>query len=51
VGAVDVPGQSYSHAGLHLFLMPNLQIDVHAAVGLNAGAADMFGGSGLSWRW
>lgn len=51
VGAVTVPGQAYSHAGFHLFLLPNLQIDVHAAVGLNAGAADMFGGSGLSWRW
>lgn len=51
VGAVSVPGQAYSHAGFHLFLRPNLQVDVHAAVGLNAGAADMFGGSGLSWRW
>lgn len=51
VGAVTVAGQAYSHAGLHFFLLPNLQIDVHAAVGLNEAAADFFGGSGLSWRW
>jgi hypothetical protein len=51
VGGVGVPQQAYSHGGLHWFLMPNLQIDIHAAVGLNEAAADFFGGSGLSWRW
>lgn len=51
VGAVDVAGQAYSHAGLHYFVRPNLQVDVHAAVGLNEAAADLFGGTGLSWRW
>jgi hypothetical protein len=51
VGAIGVPGQAYSHGGLHFFLRPNQQIDVHAAVGLNEAAADLFGGSGLSWRW
>lgn len=50
-GAVGVPQQAYSHGGLHWFLLPNLQIDFHAAVGLNEAAADFFGGSGLSWRW
>ncbi len=51
VGGVGVPQQAYSHGGLHWFLRPNLQVDVHAAVGLNEAAADFFGGSGLSWRW
>ena len=51
VGGVGVPQQAYSHGGLHWFLLPNLQVDVHAAVGLNEAAADFFGGSGLSWRW
>ena len=50
-GGIGVPTQAYSHGGLHYFLLPNLQIDVHAAVGLNAAADDMFGGAGLSWRW
>jgi hypothetical protein len=51
VGGVNVPQQAYSHGGLHWFLLPNLQLDVHAAVGLNEAAADFFGGSGISWRW
>jgi len=51
VGGVGVSQQAYSHGGLHWFLLPNLQIDLHAAVGLNEAAADFFGGSGLSWRW
>ncbi len=41
----------YTHPGVHYFILPNLQLDVHAAVGLNRSAIDMFGGSGLSWRW
>jgi hypothetical protein len=51
VGSQAVPGQAYSHAGFHYFLLPNLQLDVHAAVGLNAAADDFFGGSGVSARW
>ena len=51
VGGVGVPQQAYSHGGLHWFLLPDLQYDIHAAVGLNEAAADFFGGSGLSWRW
>jgi hypothetical protein len=51
VGSQAVPGQAYSHAGLHYFVLPNLQIDVHAAVGLNEAADDFFGGSGVSARW
>jgi hypothetical protein len=51
VGGINVPGQAYSHGGLHYFLLPNLQIDVHAAVGLNGAADDFFGGSGVSCRW
>ncbi|MFM8891470.1 MAG: transporter [Planctomycetia bacterium] len=50
-GAIGVPTQAYSHGGFHYFLLPNVQIDVHAAVGLNEAADDMFAGSGLSWRW
>ncbi|MFM7205429.1 MAG: transporter [Planctomycetaceae bacterium] len=50
-GGIGVPQQAYSHGGLHWFLLPNLQYDIHAAVGLNEAAADFFGGSGLSWRW
>ena len=42
VGGLGVPGQAYSHGGLHFFVRPNVQIDVHAAVGLNAAAADLF---------
>ncbi len=41
----------YTHPGVHYFILPNVQLDVHAAVGLNRSAIDMFGGSGLSWRW
>ena len=51
VGSQAVPGQAYSHAGIHYFLLPNLQFDVHAAVGLNGAADDFFGGSGVSARW
>ena len=51
VGSQSVPGQAYSHAGFHYFLLPNLQLDFHAAVGLNEAADDFFGGSGVSARW
>jgi len=51
VGALAASCQYYEHAGIHLFIMPNFQLDIHAGVGLNRAADDMFGGSGLSWRW
>jgi hypothetical protein len=50
-GAITAGCQYYEHAGLHYFIRPNLQLDFHAAVGLNRYADDFFGGSGLSWRW
>lgn len=51
VGSQSVPGQAYAHAGIQYFLLPNLQVDLHAAVGLNEAADDFFGGSGISARW
>ena len=51
VGSQSVPGQAYSHAGFHYFVLPNLQLDFHAAGGLNESADDFFGGSGVSARW
>ena len=51
VGSQSVPGQAYAHAGIQYFLLPNLQVDFHAAVGLNEAADDFFGGSGISARW
>jgi hypothetical protein len=50
-GAVVQPCQYYEHAGFHYFFLPNFQLDIHAAVGLNRAADDFFGGTGLSWRW
>lgn len=50
-GALAAPQEYYYHPGMHYFILPNLQLDFHAAVGLNRGAASFFGGSGLSWRW
>jgi hypothetical protein len=50
-GALTAQTQYYEHAGMHIFLRPNLQIDLHAGVGLNQAADNFFGGSGLSWRW
>ena len=51
VGSLAANVEWYTHPGLHYFIMPNLQLDFHAAVGLNRAADDLFGGSGLSWRW
>ncbi len=51
VGAELASVEWYVHPGVHYFLMPNLQLDFHAGLGLNAAADDFFGGSGLSWRW
>jgi hypothetical protein len=50
-GALAAQTQYYEHAGFHYFFLPNLQLDVHAGVGLNQAADNFFGGSGLSWRW
>jgi hypothetical protein len=50
-GALSAQTQYYEHCGLHYFIMPNLQIDLHAGVGLNQAADNFFGGTGLSWRW
>lgn len=50
-GALAALPEYYVHPGLHYFIRPNLQLDFHAAVGLNRNAANFFGGSGLSWRW
>lgn len=50
-GAIAAGPQYYEHAGMHYFLARNLQLDFHAAVGLNRYADDFFGGTGLSWRW
>lgn len=50
-GALTAQTQYYEHAGMHIFIRPNLQIDLHAGVGLNQAADNFFGGSGLSWRW
>lgn len=44
-----VTDQHYFHYGLHYFVTPKVQIDVHHAVGLNGAAADLaFTGIGLS---
>lgn len=51
VGAIVSSNEYYIHPGFHYFILPNLQLDVHAAVGLNRAADDLFGGSGISWRW
>ncbi|MCE9604755.1 MAG: transporter [Planctomycetia bacterium] len=50
-GALAAATQYYEHAGVHIFLMPNVQIDIHAGVGLNQAADDFFGGTGFCWRW
>lgn len=51
VGALAANLEYYSHPGVHIFFLPNLQLDVHAGVGLNREADNVFGGAGLSWRW
>ena len=51
VGAMAANVEWYTHPGIHYFILPNLQLDLHAAVGLNRAADDLFGGTGLSWRW
>lgn len=44
--------QAYFHTGTQYFLLPEVQFDVHAAVGLNAAADNLSNtGSGLCIRW
>jgi hypothetical protein len=43
--------EHYFHSGFVYLITPNLQYDVHAAVGLNEHADDFFAGSGLSARF
>lgn len=44
--------QAYFHTGTQYFLRPELQLDVHAAVGLNAAADNLSNtGCGLCVRW
>lgn len=51
VSALDAQHQHYFHYGLHFFVTPDFQIDVHSAVGLNEAATDLaFTGVGLSYR-
>ncbi|MBA4020662.1 MAG: hypothetical protein C0483_26175, partial [Pirellula sp.] len=50
-GALAASCQYYEHAGIHFFLLPNVQIDFHAGVALNRAADDFFGGSGFCFRW
>ena len=48
----DVQFTHYFHYGVHYFVRPNLQVDLHAAVGLNEAADDLaFNGIGLSWKY
>lgn len=49
-GALTTSCQYYEHVGVHFFLMPNVQLDFHGAVGLNEHADDFFGGTGFSFR-
>lgn len=42
----------YFHYGIQRFITPNLQFDIHSAVGLNRSADNLaFTGVGLSWRY
>ncbi len=44
--------EQYFHVGVHYFVTPNLQIDLHSAVGLNRASDDLaFTGVGLSWKY
>jgi hypothetical protein len=43
--------EHYFHIGVHYFVTPNFQIDLHSAVGLNEAADNLaFTGIGLSWK-
>lgn len=43
--------QHYFHAGFVYLITPNIQYDIHAAVGLNDQSDDFFAGTGLSARF
>jgi hypothetical protein len=47
-----VPAEQYFHTGLQYFLTPDLQFDIHSAVGLNRAAENLaFTGCGMCVRW
>lgn len=47
----SVGPEHYFHGGFVYLITPNLQYDVHAALGLNEHADDFFAGTGLSARF
>lgn len=48
----SVPATQYFHTGLQYFITPDLQFDIHSAVGLNRAADNLaFTGCGLCLRW
>ena len=48
----SVPAMQYFHTGLQYFITPDLQFDIHSAVGLNRAAENLaFTGCGLCIRW
>ncbi len=50
-GSDIAPFQHYFHYGAQYFITPNVQVDVHSAVGLNRAADNLaFTGIGLSFR-
>jgi hypothetical protein len=47
-----VAAENYFHTGIQYFITPDLQLDLHSAVGLNRAAENLaFTGCGLSVRW
>ena len=47
-----VPATQYFHTGVQYFITPDLQFDIHSAVGLNRPAENLaFTGCGLCIRW
>ena len=51
-GALVARTQHYFHAGFVFFVTPNIQLDIHSAVGLNDAADNLaFTGGGLSIRF
>jgi hypothetical protein len=51
-GALIAKPEYYFHSGFVFFLSENVQLDIHAGIGLNKAATDLaFTGAGLSWRY
>ncbi len=51
-GAVSAQTQHYFHGGFVYFVTPNIQLDLHSAVGLSEASSDLaFTGGGLSIRF